>query len=167
MIFVTVGAQQWPFDRLVAAADRLAATREAVVVQRGTSRVPTQHATCIDFLPFTDFEEHIRSARVVVAHGGIGSVALCLRHGHASVVVPRLQALGETIDDHQLSFARRLAELDLITLVEDVGELGAAVVAPRAAPPPTGLSSALSDELAAYISHYALPDPELACPTAR
>jgi UDP-N-acetylglucosamine transferase subunit ALG13 len=162
MIFVTVGTQRCPFDRLVAAADRLAATGEAVVVQRGTSRIQAKHAVSVAFFPYAEFEEHVRSARVVVAHAGIGSVALCLRHGHRPVVVPRLEPLGETVDGHQLSFARRLAELDLITLVDDVGKLGAALAAPRATAPPTGLSSALSDELVAYISRYAAPDLELA-----
>lgn len=156
MIFVTVGTQRCPFDRLVLAGDRLAASgKEAVIIQRGTSCVPARYAECVEFLQFTDFEEQIRSARAVVAHAGIGSVALCLRHGERPIVVPRLQALGETIDGHQLSFARRLADLDLITLVDDVGELAVAVAAAGAAVRPTGLSSALTHELVTYISRYA------------
>jgi UDP-N-acetylglucosamine transferase subunit ALG13 len=161
MIFVTVGTQPHPFDRLVVAADRLAAGGgEAVVVQYGTSRAPVRYARCVGLLPFAELEEHVRSARAVVAHAGIGSVALCLRHGQRPIVVPRLQALGETIDGHQLPFAHRLAELDLITLVEDVDDLAQAVAAPRAAGSPIGPSSTLTDELVMYISRYARPRVE-------
>jgi UDP-N-acetylglucosamine transferase subunit ALG13 len=161
MIFVTVGTSQHRFDRLVLAADRIAAADEPVIVQRGTSRVPCRHATFLDYLPFADLDQYVRSSRVVVSHAGVGSVALCLRNGRRPIVVPRDPAFGEMIDDHQLSFALRLAELDLITLVDDVADLPAAVSAPRSAPPKTGLSSALADELVRYISRYAAVAPTL------
>jgi UDP-N-acetylglucosamine transferase subunit ALG13 len=167
MIFFAVGTQRRPFDRLVVAADRLAASRnEAVIVQSGTSRSDVQHAHCLDFLPFADFDEHVRSARVVVTHAGIGSVALCLRHNKRPIVVPRMRSLGETIDDHQLEFARRLAKLDLVEQVGDIDDLVAAVAAPRAAVRRTGLRAELMNELIAYMSRYAAPRLEVADPSA-
>jgi UDP-N-acetylglucosamine transferase subunit ALG13 len=167
VIFVTVGTQRCAFDRLVVAADGIANGHEPVIVQSGTSRAHLNHATSFDFLPFADIQEYMRSARVVVTHAGIGSVALSLRLGHRPVVVPRLAALDETIDGHQLSFALRLAQLDLITLVRDAAELAAAVRTVPTASPPTGHSPALVDELIDYISRYATREHATTNSTAR
>lgn len=67
----------------------------------------------------------MRQARAVVVHGGIGSVLLAHACGKRPIVVPRRADLGENIDDHQLAFARRLADAELITLVEDPEQLPA------------------------------------------
>jgi UDP-N-acetylglucosamine transferase subunit ALG13 len=65
----------------------------------------------------------IRDARITVTHGGVGSVLLSLENGKRPVVVPRLAAYAETVDDHQLESARRFARAGLVTLVEDPAEL--------------------------------------------
>jgi beta-1,4-N-acetylglucosaminyltransferase len=155
MILVTVGVSNLPFDRLLSAVDGLTQDTEKVIVQCGAARVRPRHATCFDYLPFAKFEEFISEARVVVCHAGIGSVGLCLSAGVHPIVVPRLKRLGESVDDHQLLFARRLAELGLATLIDDVAELGSAVRTVRSRQPPTGLSPQLAEELIAYVSRYA------------
>ena len=151
MILVTVGVSNLPFDRLVAAADDLATDGETVVVQYGAARVRPRRAVCFDYLPFVELQEWVAKARVVVCHAGIGSVAMCLTTGVHPVVVPRLERLRESVDEHQLAFARRLDELELATVVEDVSELAQAVRSVPAGQPRTGLSGQLADELLAYI----------------
>ncbi|MGH3061826.1 MAG: glycosyltransferase [Gaiellaceae bacterium] len=151
MILVTVGVSNLPFDRLVAAADGLAAGGEEIVVQYGAARARLQRAVCFDYLPFVQLQEWVSKARVVVCHAGIGSVAMCVSTGVQPVVVPRLERLGESVDEHQLAFGRRLGELGLATVVEDVSELARVVRAVPTGQPPTGLSRQLADELLAYI----------------
>ncbi|MGH3013637.1 MAG: glycosyltransferase, partial [Gaiellaceae bacterium] len=104
-----------------------------------------------DYLPFVQLQEWVSKARVVVCHAGIGSVAMCVSTGVHPVVVPRLERLGESVDEHQLAFGRRLGELGLATVVEDVSELARVVRAVPTDQPPTGLSRQLADELLAYI----------------
>jgi UDP-N-acetylglucosamine transferase subunit ALG13 len=120
-VLVTVGTNEAPFDRLVGAAARL--TGESVVVQHGPSRLRPHGARCVDYLPFEEFDALVSSARVVVTHAGIGSVAAALAHGRRPVVVPRLRRSGEAVDDHQVSFARRLERAGLVTVVEDLDQL--------------------------------------------
>jgi UDP-N-acetylglucosamine transferase subunit ALG13 len=120
-VLVTVGTNEAPFDRLVQAAAGL--TGESVVVQHGSSRLRPHGARCIDYVPFDAFDALVSSARVVVTHAGIGSVAAALAHGRRPVVVPRLHRLGEAVDDHQVSFARRLERASLVTVVEDLDQL--------------------------------------------
>jgi UDP-N-acetylglucosamine transferase subunit ALG13 len=151
MILVTVGVSNLPFDRLVAAVDGLATEGETVVAQYGAARVRPHRAVCFDYVPFVELQTWVSKARVVVCHAGIGSVALCLSTGMHPVVVPRVKRLGECVDEHQLTFGRRLGELGLATLVEDVSELGRAVRSVPPRQPPTGLSRQLADELLAYI----------------
>jgi beta-1,4-N-acetylglucosaminyltransferase len=154
MILVTVGVSDLPFDRLVAAVDDLSTGTERVVAQYGAARVRPQKAICFDYLPYAKLEECVSKARIVVCHAGIGSVALCLSVGLHPIVVPRLKRLGESVDDHQLTFGQRLSDLGLATLIEDVAKLGAAVRTTPSRQPPAGLSEQLADELVAYIASH-------------
>lgn len=132
MIFVTTGTCD-PFDRLLDAVDRLDGTEE-VVVQHGVSPVRPRRARCIDFLPYDELVSLVREARLVVTHAGVGSVLTALANGKQPIVVPRLAAKGDAIDDHQLEFARHLAAAGIVTLVEDPAGLAAAIGAGVAAP---------------------------------
>jgi UDP-N-acetylglucosamine transferase subunit ALG13 len=126
MILVAVGASQFPFDRLLRALDALPGG-EALVVQHGPSAVRPANARCLKFVPMDTLAELVREARVVITHAGVGSILLSLTNGKRPLVVPRLRAFGETVDDHQLESARRFAQVGLVQLVEDPAELTAAV----------------------------------------
>jgi UDP-N-acetylglucosamine transferase subunit ALG13 len=118
MIFVTVGTDAAPFDRLLAAVDALE-TGDRVVVQCGSSRLRPRGASCVDFLAFDRLVEHVRDARLVVTHAGVGSIMVCLANGKLPIVVPRLARFREAVDDHQLLLAERLAARGVIRLVDD------------------------------------------------
>jgi hypothetical protein len=55
------------------------------------------------------------------------------------------------VDDHQVPFARRLAEVGLVTLVEDPAGLPAAVAETPPPPPALGGESRLAADLRAYL----------------
>jgi UDP-N-acetylglucosamine transferase subunit ALG13 len=126
MIFVTVGTNEAPFDRLLHALDRFPGDEE-LIVQHGASHVRPRGATCIEQLPFEELTEHVRRARVVVTHAGVGSVLVALTNGKRPLIVPRRAEHGEAVDDHQFVFARRFAAAGLVSLVEDERDLPAAV----------------------------------------
>jgi len=122
MILATTGTSE-PFDRLLTALDGLELD-ERLVVQHGASPVRPRGAECVDFLPYAELVSLMRSARVVVTHGGVGTILTALANGKRPFVVPRLAKRGEAVDDHQLEFARRVAAAGVIELVEDPAELG-------------------------------------------
>lgn len=127
MILVTVGTNEAPFDRLLQAVETLS-TDEEIVVQHGSSAiVPANAARTYDFLLFDDLVREMGASRVVVTHAGIGSIMTALSCGKRPVVVARLVAHREAVDDHQLPVARRLVEAGLVTLVEDLSRLEEAV----------------------------------------
>lgn len=125
MIFVTVGTHEDPFDRLVRAAEALAA-REEVVLQKGTSTVPTPQCRASASLSPEAMADAFSRARIVVGHGGPSTLLEAGAHGHVPILVPRSARFGEHVDDHQVAFARRIADrvhvvFDPEDLVDEVG----------------------------------------------
>ena len=129
MIVFTIGTSE-PFDRLVEVADAVAeACGERVVVQGGRSRCRLERAELVHFLAYDELVELVSEARIVVTHAGAGSALLALGEGKRPVLVPRLHRYAEAVDDHQVHFGLRLAELGLAHLVEEPSELPAFVSA--------------------------------------
>jgi UDP-N-acetylglucosamine transferase subunit ALG13 len=121
MIFVTVGMHPQGFERLVRAADGLAALiEEPVVIQRGGTAYEPISARHFDFAGEAQIREQILGARVIVSHAGAGSILSVLAAGKPLVVAPRLQRLGEHYDDHQLELAETLAEQGRAVILVDV-----------------------------------------------
>lgn len=110
VVFVTVGTDHHPFDRLIDWVDNWAAARDEVrcVVQHGTSRAPNR-AEGIPYLSKTEQTALMEAATVVVCHGGPATMADVRRSGHLPVVVPRLGRLGEHVDDHQERFSTHVS----------------------------------------------------------
>lgn len=150
MIFVTVGTNEAPFDRLVEGVDALNLDEE-LVVQHGPSAIRPRGAECHDFLAFDQIVEFIRAARVVISHAGVGSVLVALANDKHPVVVPRLRQFGEAVDDHQLAFARRLHRDGVLTCVERREVFEHAVISGHPPASPRRRSGNLADDLNAYL----------------
>lgn len=128
LLFATVGTDHHPFDRIVRWLDAwLEASgkrRVRCLVQHGTSAPSAVGRSCA-FLGYDEMENAIREAAVIVCHGGPGTIMLAAEAGKVPLVVPRLRALGEHVDDHQVLFARRLKEERTVVLAETESELRA------------------------------------------
>lgn len=151
MIFVTVGTNEARFDRLLRAVARLDVD-EAMVVQHGHSTAlgPPQ-AELVAFLSFDEMVETIRRARIVVTHAGVGSIMVALANERHPIVVPRLGANGEAVDDHQLQLGRRFGAAGLVTLVEAPEDLRDALRAPADGAALVPTSSELAEDLGRFL----------------
>jgi UDP-N-acetylglucosamine transferase subunit ALG13 len=150
MIFATTGTCE-PFDRLLLAFDGLD-LEEELVVQHGISPVRPRGARCVDFLAYGDLVALVREARVVVTHGGVGSVLTALANGKRPIVVPRLAERGEAIDDHQVEFVRKLAAAGVVALVEDTDELASRIASTQRDPITIAPDTRLVAELREYLT---------------
>ncbi|TMC48141.1 MAG: multidrug MFS transporter [Chloroflexi bacterium] len=150
MILVTTGTSGEAFDRLLGAVETLGAG-ESIVVQHGPSRLRPANARCVDFVAFTELVRLVQDARVVVTHGGVGSILVVLMNDKRPLVVPRLAQYGEAVDNHQLELATKLAEADLVTVVDDPTELGAFV---RTADAKGNHHGERSDSLVEHLRRY-------------
>jgi UDP-N-acetylglucosamine transferase subunit ALG13 len=125
-VFVTVGTDYHSFDRLVALMDRWAATRNVppsrCFVQYGSSR-PPEHCHGEAFLSHDKLGQVMAVANVVVCHGGPATIAQAQAAGIRPICVPRDPKRNEHVDEHQLRFARRVAEHEGIVLAAEEGPL--------------------------------------------
>lgn len=159
MILLTVGTERFSFHRLVAAVDALAAERAlAVFGQIGASTFEPRAFPFERLVPFERMRALLDEATHVICHAGAGTTLLAIAAGHRPIVLPRRRRFGEHVDDHQLQFAERLAERELVLLASDehaVGELLSR--APRrGAPRPEGSGAdALCEHLLASVTRAA------------
>lgn len=125
MIFVTVGTHEQQFNRLVSYMDEWASKHdEEVVIQSGFSTYEPKSATFSKLYPYKTMVELVDKARIVITHGGPSSFIMPLQIGKVPVVVPRMKDFEEHVNDHQLDFARAVAERQgNIIVIEDVTKL--------------------------------------------
>jgi UDP-N-acetylglucosamine transferase subunit ALG13 len=128
VVFVSVGTDHHPFDRVVRWADAWAAAHpEAhVVVQYGLAAAPvtaTGHLT----LPYAEMQRQMRLADVVVTQGGPAGIMNSRAIGRLPIVVPRTASLGEHVDDHQIAFAWHMHAQGRIALATDEATFAALV----------------------------------------
>lgn len=149
-VVVAVGSDHHRFDRLVHWVDRWAASHpeHRVWCQYGPAD-PPRAATGVAWSRLDELLARFSSADCVVTSCGPGTVMEVRVAGLRPVVVPRLAALGECVDDHQVAFARRLhrdgtavgceTEAALVEVLDRVAADPAALRLPaaeRAAEPP-------------------------------
>ena len=105
LIFVTVGARNYPFDRFFKKIDQLCEKgiiKDKVFAQTGTSKYKPKNYEYGDFISPDVVEEKINEADIVVTHGASGSIMKALYAGKKVIAVTRLEKYGEHINDHQI-----------------------------------------------------------------
>jgi UDP-N-acetylglucosamine transferase subunit ALG13 len=147
LLFVTVGGDHHPFDRLMRwVEDWLVdeGSRVRCIVQSGPAQPPIG-ADSMAYLDHEDLLALMAEARAVVSSGGPATLSEARRLGHRPVAVPRLAAFDEVVDDHQRSFTRRLHNLGLVVQAETEIDFRLAVsaaldtpkIVPSASPAPS------------------------------
>lgn len=127
MIFVTVGTHEQPFDRLLKKIDELKKNgiiQEKVIMQTGFSTYEPKYCEWSKLLPYKDMVQNVADARIVITHGGPASFIMPLQVGKIPIVVPRQKKFEEHVNDHQVEFARNVAErMGNIIVIEDIEKL--------------------------------------------
>lgn len=118
MILVTVGTHVLGFERLVKKMDEIASRiDEEVIIQIGhTSYIP-KHAKYFDFKNYQEMEDLIKEARILITHGGAGTILMGLAYKKPVISVPRLKEYNEVFVDHQLDLVYTLANQKRIIAV--------------------------------------------------
>ena len=131
MIFVTVGTHEQPFNRLVKTVDELkrdGIITEEVIIQTGFSTYEPKYCQWSKLIPYQQMLKNVEDARIVITHGGPASFVMPLQIGKTPIVVPRQHQFDEHVNDHQMEFARNVAErMGTIIPVEDINKLGSVI----------------------------------------
>ena len=128
MIFVTVGTHEQQFNRLIKKIDELkknGVIQEEVIIQTGFSTYIPQFCHWNQLIPYQQMKKNVENARIIITHGGPASFIMPLQVGKIPIVVPRQLQFDEHVNNHQLDFARNVAQrMRNIILVEDIETLG-------------------------------------------
>lgn len=123
MIFVTIGTQL-PFDRLIRIIDKLAPQlNEEVVAQVYQCGFTPKNIKTVDFLAPDEFNRLFDKARLIVSHAGMGTILSALQEGKPIIVFPRIAALGEHRNEHQLATAHKFKEMGTVNVAMNEEEL--------------------------------------------
>lgn len=127
MIFVTVGTHEQQFNRLVQCVDDLkkeGAIQEDVIIQTGYSTYEPNYCIWQKLFTYQKMLNLVSDARIVITHGGPSSFIMPLQVGKIPIVVPRRHEFNEHVNDHQVNFANRVADIQKnIIVVNDVEKL--------------------------------------------
>ena len=128
MIFVTVGTHEQPFNRLIQKIDELkkdGIINEDVIIQTGFSTYEPKYCQWSKLIPYQQMVKNVADARIVITHGGPASFIMPLQIGKTPIVVPRQHQFNEHVNNHQVEFARNVAQrMGTIIPVEDINTLG-------------------------------------------
>ena len=126
MIFVTVGTQDKPFERLIKAVEQAVLDgriTDEVVVQAGNTKYESKVLNVLNYVPFDEFNNYLAKADIIITHGGVGSILNALKLKKKIIAVPRLQKYGEHINDHQLQVIQKMTQDGYILSCEDENEI--------------------------------------------
>lgn len=134
MIFCTIGTQA-PFDRFLKIVDEVAADLdEEVIAQVYKSNYDAKNIKTINFLPPDEFQKLFSSARMIVAHAGMGTIISAMQQQKPIIVFPRIAKLGEHRNEHQLATAEKMKELGYVYVANDAEELNTLLTNPNLKP---------------------------------
>ncbi len=128
MIFVTVGTHEQQFNRLMKEIDRIGnSLSEEIVVQYGYSDYIPNHCKAYQMISASDMEKYVNEARIVITHGGPGSIMAPLLIGKKPIVVPRQAQFNEHVNDHQVLFTKHLEKENKIIAIYNIEDLENAI----------------------------------------
>ena len=155
MIFVVTGTQL-PFDRLIRMLDEIAPQLdEDIVAQVNGSGYLPRHINTIDLLPPDEFDRLFSSARLIVAHAGIGTIITAMQQQKPVIIFPRIAALGEHRNEHQLATAEKMKEAGWVYVANTKEELSELLQIPDLSPLCT-IGSSASESLVESITDFIL-----------
>ncbi|MDF2885275.1 MAG: beta(1,3)galactosyltransferase EpsH [Clostridiaceae bacterium] len=130
MIFVCVGTREYQLNRLLEKLDELLEEgfiKEEVFAQIGHSTYTPKNYKYAKFINPDEFNKYLEDCRLVITHGGTGSIIGALKKGKCVVGVARLSKYGEHIDDHQKQIVELFTKEQYIYGIEEMDELRNAI----------------------------------------
>lgn len=126
MIFVTLGTQDKEFTRLLEAIDReieKGNIKERVVVQAGYTKYESKNMEIFDLIPTDEFNKYIKSADLIITHGGAGSILTAIKNNKKVIAAARLYKYKEHTNDHQKQIVDEFEKNGYILALRDTNKL--------------------------------------------
>ena len=109
MILVALGTQDKEFIRLPIEIEKLinkGIIQDKVIVQIGNTKfktnLPKEKMEVIEFTNMNEMTKLIKSADLIITHGGVATIIEGINYGKKIIAVPRLKKYKEHVNDHQV-----------------------------------------------------------------
>ncbi|MGM7721705.1 PssE/Cps14G family polysaccharide biosynthesis glycosyltransferase [uncultured Metabacillus sp.] len=120
MIFITLGTQRFPLNRIVDQVKELRKTYKGdIVIQNGYTKCDLSGVLSQSFMDSELFVNYIKEADIVITHGGTSSIIKSLEAQKKVIAVPRLAKFKEHVDDHQLDICLTFEEKGYLTVLKE------------------------------------------------
>lgn len=126
MILVTLGTQDKSFERLLKAVDKeikKGNIKEEVVVQAGYTNFSSSNMEIFDLVSPKKLEQLQKKARIIITHGGVGSILGSLKYDKPVIAAARLAKYGEHTNDHQLQIVEEFEKRKYLIALHDFDKL--------------------------------------------
>ena len=126
MILVTLGTQDKDFSRLLKTLDKQIEKgniKDKVVVQSGNTKYESTNMEIFDFVSNRKLEELMKDSRLIITHGGVGSILTALKHNKKVIAAPRLSKYREHQNDHQKQIVREFSDQGYILELKDFNKI--------------------------------------------
>lgn len=122
MIFVVLGTQDKPFDRLLKVIDEAVndgVIKDKIIVQAGETEFSSRNMEIKKMIPMNEFNQLIKDSDLVICHAGYGILSTALEYGKKVLAAARLAEYGEHQNNHQLDILNYYEEKGYIRALRD------------------------------------------------
>ena len=113
MILVLLGTQNKPFSRILKKVENLKKEnkiKDKIIAQTGCTNYSSDYIETFISVTKDKLFELMDEARIIITHGGVGTIIECLNKNKKVIVVPRLKKYREHTNDHQIQITKEFAE---------------------------------------------------------
>lgn len=125
-IFVTLGSQQFQFNRLLIAIDNFIKYNSdgyEAFAQIGYSSYVPKNFSSVTFLGREEFKKNIAEADILITHAGTGAIISGVTENKKVIAFSRLSKYKEHVDDHQIQILNTFIEKNYILGSKDTNDL--------------------------------------------
>lgn len=137
MIFVSLGTQDKPFNRIIdyviSLKENLKELQgEKIIIQLGQTKLiksdnerikNLENITIYDMFKPEKMKDIIKDSDIIITHAGVGTIMECLEMGKEIIVVPRKVENLEHVNNHQEEIAFEMEKKGFLTKVDTYEEL--------------------------------------------
>ena len=122
MILVTLGTQDKGFKRLLKIIDKKieeGIIQEEVIVQAGYTKYESENMKIFDLISNDELEKLVKKCRILITHGGVGSILMGIEYNKPTIAVARLKKYREHTNDHQRQIIKEFEKQGYLLALRD------------------------------------------------
>lgn len=126
MILVLLGTQDKSFKRLLDAVEHVVCCggiSEEVIVQAGFTKYESKNMQIFDLVSQDELDKLMKKARIIITHGGVGSILSSLHYNKPVIAAARLSKYAEHTNDHQVQIVDKFEYDGYILALRDFSKL--------------------------------------------